>query len=143
MSVFIDGLSWSLLILGGFICFSGAIGMHRFPDFFSRMHAASVTDTLGSALILFGLMLQVNGQYIVLVKLIFILLFILITSPTASHALAKAALHGGLRPKQGSHKDEQDDVLNKFGRAHETSELAQSQDDSQDNSQDNEKGVEP
>jgi multicomponent Na+:H+ antiporter subunit G len=114
--MFIDGLSWALLIAGGFICFSGAFGMHRFPDFFSRMHAASVTDTLGGSLILFGLMLQTDGQILVLVKLILIFLFILITSPTASHALAKAALHGGLRPKLGSKQDEQDDdVLERFG----------------------------
>ncbi|RDX36910.1 sodium:proton antiporter [Kangiella sp. HD9-110m-PIT-SAG07] len=118
MSVFIDGLSWALLILGGFICVSGGIGMHRFPDFFSRMHAASVTDTLGGTLVLFGLMLQTDGQYLVLVKLILVLLFILLTSPTGSHALAKAALHGGLRPKLGSQQDKQDaDVLNNFGRA--------------------------
>ena len=68
MSIFIDGLSWALLILGGFICVSGAIGMHRFPDFFSRMHAASVTDTLGGSLILVGLMLQLDGEYTVLVN---------------------------------------------------------------------------
>lgn len=116
MSFFIDGLSWALLIIGGFICFSGAIGIHRFPEFFSRMHAASVTDTLGSGLILIGLMFQTGGEVIVLVKLVLIFLFILITSPTASHALAKAALHGGLRPLQGSHKDDKEDVLNKFGR---------------------------
>ncbi|MBV34462.1 monovalent cation/H(+) antiporter subunit G [Kangiella spongicola] len=116
MSIFIDGLSWALLILGGFICVSGAIGMHRFPDFFSRMHAASVTDTLGGSLILVGLMLQLDGEYTVLVKLILIVLFILLTSPTASHALAKAALHGGLRPKLGSNQEEQDeDVLRSFG----------------------------
>ena len=115
MNVFIDGLSWGLLVLGGFICFSGAFGMHRFPDFFSRMHAASVTDTLGGTLILFGLMLQSGGQMLVLIKLVLIVLFILITSPTASHALAKAALHGGLRPKLGSKQEEQDeDVLNSF-----------------------------
>ncbi|GAA0203233.1 monovalent cation/H(+) antiporter subunit G [Kangiella japonica] len=116
MSIFIDSLSWALLLLGGFICVSGAIGMHRFPDFFSRMHAASVTDTLGGGLVLVGLMLQVEGQYIVLIKLILIVLFIFLTSPTASHALAKAALHGGLRPKLGSNQEEQDeDVLRSFG----------------------------
>lgn len=116
MSIFIDGLSWGLLILGGFICVSGAIGMHRFPDFFSRMHAASVTDTLGGSLILVGLMLQVDSEYTVLIKLILIVLFILLTSPTASHALAKAALHGGLRPKLGSNQEEQDeDILRSFG----------------------------
>jgi multicomponent Na+:H+ antiporter subunit G len=61
-------------------------------------------------------MLQTDGQILVLVKLILIFLFILITSPTASHALAKAALHGGLRPKLGSKQDEQDDdVLERFG----------------------------
>ncbi|WP_046560766.1 monovalent cation/H(+) antiporter subunit G [Kangiella geojedonensis] len=117
MSELIDGLSWGLLLLGGFICVSGGIGMHRFPDFFSRMHAASVTDTLGGTLVLLGLMLQVDGQYLVLVKLVLVLLFILLTSPTGSHALAKAALHGGLRPKLGSKQDEKDaDVLNNFGR---------------------------
>lgn len=117
MSELFDGLSWGLLLLGGFICVSGGIGMHRFPDFFSRMHAASVTDTLGGTLVLLGLMLQVDGQYLVLVKLVLVLLFILITSPTGSHALAKAALHGGLRPKLGSKQDEKDaDVLNNFGR---------------------------
>lgn len=117
MSELLDGLSWGLLVLGGFICVSGAIGMHRFPDFFSRMHAASVTDTLGGTLILLGLMLQIEGQYLVLVKLVLVLLFILITSPTGSHALAKAALHGGLRPNLGNKQDEQDaDVLNNFGR---------------------------
>lgn len=116
MSIYIDGLSWALLIIGSFICLSGAIGMHRFPDFFSRMHATSVTDTLGGSLILVGLMFQIDGQYIVLIKLILIVLFILLTSPTASHALAKAALHGGLRPKLGSRQDEQDDdVLRSFG----------------------------
>ena len=117
MSELFDGLSWGLLLLGGFICVSGGIGMLRFPDFFSRMHAASVTDTLGGTLVLLGLMLQVDGQYLVLVKLVLVLLFILITSPTGSHALAKAALHGGLRPKLGSKQDEKDaDVLNNFGR---------------------------
>ena len=115
MAIFLDAVSWALLVLGGFMCFSGAVGIHRFPDFFSRMHAAGVTDTLGSSLILIGLMLQTGWQDTVLVKLVLIFLFILLTSPTASHALAKAALHGGLRPKLGK-PEVSDDIPEKFGK---------------------------
>lgn len=115
MAIFLDVVSWALLILGGFMCFSGAVGIHRFPDFFSRMHAAGVTDTLGSSLILIGLMLQTGWQATVLVKLTLIFLFILLTSPTASHALAKAALHGGLRPKLGK-PEVSDEIPEKFGK---------------------------
>ena len=115
MAIFLDAVSWALLVLGGFMCFSGAVGIHRFPDFFSRMHAAGVTDTLGSSLILIGLMLQTGWQDTVLVKLLLIFLFVLLTSPTASHALAKAALHGGLRPKLGK-PEVSDDIPEKFGK---------------------------
>ncbi len=91
-------LSWIALLIGSFLGISGAIGILRFPDFYSRMHAAGITDTLCASLILFGLMLQTQLD-IVTVKLMIILLFIFLTSPTASHALAKAALHGGLKAK--------------------------------------------
>ncbi len=93
----LDIISWACLLLGGFLCVSGAIGIFRFPDFFSRMHAASVTDTLGSGLIILGLILQTH-EWLVIAKLLFIVLFIFLTSPTSSHALAKAAIHSGLRP---------------------------------------------
>lgn len=98
MPLVLDIGSWLLLMLGSFFCLSGAIGILRFPDFYTRMHAAGVTDTLGAALILIGLMLQAT-DLIVLCKLIFVLLFAMLTGPTASHALAKAAVHGGLKPK--------------------------------------------
>ena len=71
--------------------------MLRFPDFYTRMHASGVTDTLGAGLILIGLMFQA-GWSLVLAKLVLILLFILLTSPTSSHALAKAAMHSKLKP---------------------------------------------
>ena len=90
-----DFLSWALLIVGGFFAVSGAIGLLRFPDFFARIHAAGVTDTLGAGMILTGLMLQ-SPDPIALMKLIFILAFALLTGPTATHALAKAAIKGGL-----------------------------------------------
>lgn len=98
MPLLLDISSWVLLILGSFFCLSGAVGLFRFPDFYTRMHAAGVTDTLGAGLILIGLMLQAT-DFIVLCKLFFVLLFAMLTGPTASHALAKAALHSDLKPK--------------------------------------------
>lgn len=90
-------LSAACLLLGAFLIISGAVGVLRFPDFFTRMHAAGVTETLATTLILLGLML-LAGWSIMSFKLLLILLFILITSPVASHALTKAALHGKLQP---------------------------------------------
>lgn len=89
--------SWILLLSGAFFCLSGAVGLLRFPDFYTRMHAVGVTDTLGAGLVLAGLMLQA-GDWIVLSKLFFVLLFTLITGPTATHALAKAAIRSKLEP---------------------------------------------
>jgi len=95
----IDVLSWVLIVLGTFLCFSGSVGLFRFPDFFTRLHAASVTDTLGSGLILVALVLQAGSEWLVTMKLLFILAFIFLTSPTSGHALAKAAIHAGQKPK--------------------------------------------
>ena len=97
METVITLATWLCLLLGCFLNISGAVGMLRFPDFYTRMHAAGVTDTLGAGFILLGLMLQA-GLDITLIKLILILLFTLFTSPTATHALAKSALRSGLLP---------------------------------------------
>ncbi len=93
----IDLLSWVSLMAGSIFLIIGTIGLIRFPDFFTRLHASSVVDTLGFILIMMGLMLQA-GLSLVTVKLILIVIFILLTSPTAAHALAKAALHGEVKP---------------------------------------------
>ncbi len=93
----IDLLSWVSLMVGSIFLIIGTIGLIRFPDFFTRLHASSVVDTLGFILIMMGLMLQA-GLSLVTVKLILIVIFILLTSPTAAHALAKAALHGEVKP---------------------------------------------
>lgn len=98
MNMVPDFLSWILLVSGGFVLITGALGMLRFPDFFTRLHAASVIDTLGIMLIILGLLIQA-GLTIVSIKLILLIVFILFTSPTAAHALAKSALHGGLKPE--------------------------------------------
>lgn len=93
----LDLLSWALLVAGGAFCVIGALGLLRMPDFFTRMHAAGLADTLGAGLILAGLLLQA-GWSLVSVKLIAIGLLIFFTSPTATHALARAALVRGLKP---------------------------------------------
>ena len=97
MSAVVEVISWAALLTGGFLVITGSIGMLRFPDLYTRMHAAGVTDTGGASLVLFGLMLQA-GLTIVTVKLTLILWFLLFTGPVASHVLAKAALHGKLKP---------------------------------------------
>lgn len=97
----IDILSWICLLSGGLVGIIGAIGIHRFPDFYSRQHAAGITDTLCAMLILLGLGLQA-GLSIATFKLALIFLFLFLSSPTASHVLASAAMHSGLKPKLDS-----------------------------------------
>lgn len=89
MSMFVDVLSGLMLLSGCFLIFTGALGVLRFPDTLSRMHAAGVSETMATVLILGGLML-LAGWSLVLLKLVMVLLFLLFTSPAASHALAKA-----------------------------------------------------
>ena len=97
MSALIFFVSWICLVAGGLFCVTGALGLVRMPDFYTRMHAASVTETLGAGLILLGLLLQA-GLTLIAVKLLMIGLLIFFTSPTATHALAKAAYARGLKP---------------------------------------------
>ena len=98
MSELIDIATWICLLGGSFFGISGAVGLHRFPDFYTRMHATGVTDTLCASLILAGLMLQADSG-LVLAKLFMTLTLLLLTAPTATHALAKAAMHGNLKPQ--------------------------------------------
>ena len=86
MSV-VDVASWACILIGVFFTLTGAFGMLRLPDVFTRMHAASITDSIGPILVLGGLILQ-SGLTLATVKLIAILIFLLLTGPTASNALA-------------------------------------------------------
>jgi multicomponent Na+:H+ antiporter subunit G len=96
-AVLIDFLSGALLISGGIFLLIGAIGVLRFPDFYTRLHALSVCDTMGAGLVLIGLMLQ-GGMSLVTVKLLLMFYFMMFTGPTAVHALAAAARQGNLQP---------------------------------------------
>jgi multicomponent Na+:H+ antiporter subunit G len=93
----IDAASWILIVLGSGFCVIGALGLLRMPDFYTRMHAASLVDTLGAWLLLLGMMLQA-GFSLVTVKLIFVAMLLFFTGPTATHALARAARARGLEP---------------------------------------------
>jgi multicomponent Na+:H+ antiporter subunit G len=95
MSAALDIASWALLLAGGAFCLVGAVGVLRMPDFYTRVHAASVTDNVGAFAVLLGLALQA-GPTLVTVKLVFIALLVFFTSPAATHALAKAALERGV-----------------------------------------------
>lgn len=90
MDSVIDVLSWICLSGGAAFLLIGALGALRFPDFYTRLHAVSVCDTLGAGLVLVGLMLQ-GGLSLVTVKLLLMFYFLMFTGPTAVHALAQAA----------------------------------------------------
>jgi multicomponent Na+:H+ antiporter subunit G len=97
MTAWLGALSWLCLLGGGFFCVVGAVGLLRMPDFYTRMHAASVIETLGAGFVLLGLMLQA-GVTLVAVKLLILGVLIFFASPTATHALANAAMARGLAP---------------------------------------------
>ncbi|MCY3803149.1 MAG: monovalent cation/H(+) antiporter subunit G [Proteobacteria bacterium] len=84
-------VSWILLVLGSVFCLIGTLGLMRLPDFYTRVHAASIIDSLGAILILLGLITQ-SQDPLVIIKLILILLFMMLTGPTAVHALAHTAV---------------------------------------------------
>ncbi|GAB4357400.1 MAG: monovalent cation/H(+) antiporter subunit G [Gammaproteobacteria bacterium] len=97
MNLLTDALSWFLLIAGSLFVVIGSIGLLRLPDFYTRLHSAGITDTMGAGLILIGMTFQA-GLTLITVKLLLAFVFLVLTSPTASHALAKSALHGNLEP---------------------------------------------
>ncbi|MEM6623752.1 MAG: monovalent cation/H(+) antiporter subunit G [Pseudomonadota bacterium] len=97
MSAALDILGWAALIGGAFFCLVGAIGLNRMPDIFTRMHATSVSDTLGVGLLTLGMLTQTD-DWAVAARLLIILIVLYVTGAVASHALARAALHDGNKP---------------------------------------------
>jgi multicomponent Na+:H+ antiporter subunit G len=95
--VILDLASWMLIVAGSFFAVVGALGLVRMPDVFTRMHAASVTDTLGVGLLIAGMGLQAGFSLIAL-KLLFLLALFIFTIPVVTHALAQACLHEKVEP---------------------------------------------
>lgn len=100
------GLSIAAIIFiltGLFFFFVGVVGVLRFPDFYTRLHAAGKADSIAAVLVLVGVALynlqEFNvGNLLVSIKIMLIAVFIYIASPTATHALTKAALVAGVEP---------------------------------------------
>lgn len=103
MEIFLDIISWVCILAGAFFALTGAFGLFRFPDFYSRVHAASMDDSLGVLLILLGLLIQ-NGWDLNGAKLGFIFFFFLFTNSASTHALTKAARKHGLKPFLGDER---------------------------------------
>ena len=97
MDTVLNLLSWALLLGGGFFCVTGAVGLLRMPDAFTRLHAASVIDTLGVGMIVIGLMVQ-SGWTLTTARLGIVLILIFFTSPVAGHAIARAMRHRNVKP---------------------------------------------
>ncbi len=90
----------AFLVIGLIFVLIGMIGIVRFPEFYTRLHAAGVTDTLGAELMLMGLIIRA-GFTLDAAKLVLVGLFLFLTSPTATHAIANAAYTAGVAPKLG------------------------------------------
>lgn len=105
MAIVVEVLSVFCFVVGGFMCISGAVGLLRLPDFFSRIHASSVTDTLAAPLLLTGVMLRIDPS-LDTVKLLAIVGFLLATNPMATHAMVKGALNDGQVPLVGENLTE-------------------------------------
>lgn len=97
IDLILEVLSWISILGGLFFMIVGTIGVVRMPDVYTRLHAAGMTDTMGAGLLLLGMCFQA-GLTLVLVRLVLIYAFLLFTSPISTHALASAALSGGLEP---------------------------------------------
>lgn len=100
----IDIISTVLLVGGAFFMFTGALGLLRLPDFYTRLHATGKCDTLGEVLIIVGCMVY-QGWSFITIKLFFLMLFIFIANPVATHAIMKAAYVTGVKPwKKGDER---------------------------------------
>jgi len=98
-----NGLAVLSMVVGLLFVLGGTLGVLRLPDFFTRLHAAGMTDTLGAELIVLGLIIQ-EGFTQLSLKFLFVSILLLLTSPTATHAVANAAYQAGLKPLLGKYK---------------------------------------
>lgn len=105
----INLLSDICLLLGGLFTLTGAVGLLRLPDFYSRLHGASVTESLAAPLLIIGVMLD-TGFTLDSAKLILIIVIMVVANPTITHALCRAAAHGGTTPEMESKSTQKDQL---------------------------------
>ena len=92
-------LGLGLTLLGMPFFLSGTLGLLRFPDIYTRLHALTKADNVGLGLVTVGAMLQAES-WVTALKLLLIWLLILVTSATSCHLVARAALRRGIKPWQ-------------------------------------------
>lgn len=97
IDLIVSVLSSALLIAGAGFFFAGTVGMLRFPDFFSRLHALTKADNVGLGLTVLGLALRAESVPAV-GKLLLIWLLVLLAGATASHLIARSGLRRGIKP---------------------------------------------
>ena len=115
MDMALDALSWISITAGLFFILVGTLGVLRMPDVYTRLHAAGMTDTMGAGFLILGMFFQTieaiahgeSAWWFILIRLVLIYLFLLFTSPIATHALARAGLAGGLKPWSAPGDDEE------------------------------------
>jgi multicomponent Na+:H+ antiporter subunit G len=100
MDVILDVASWAAIIVGLFFMIVGTVGVLRMPDVFTRLHAAGMTDTMGAGFLILGMCLQA-GLSLLTLRLLIVYVFLMVTSPIGTHALARAALGGDIEPVRG------------------------------------------
>ena len=99
LELLINIFSWMAIILGSVFIITGAYGAYKAPGFWIRLQSVSLIESLGAFMMLIGLGLQ-SGFTFVTVKIVIIGIFLFITGPTSTHALANAAFSSGVRPEQ-------------------------------------------
>ena len=107
LDVLVDVASWFFILAGSAGIIISTFGLVRLPDFYTRVHAGGVTDTMGAVLLIIGMAIH-SGFTLVTVKLAIIAMFLLYTGPTATHAAANAAWVAGLKPQLTERPDEDD-----------------------------------
>ena len=104
LELLINIFSWISIISGSVFIITGAYGAYKAPGFWIRLQSVSLIESLGAFLMLIGLGLQ-SGFTFVTVKIVIIGIFLFITGPTSTHALANAAFSSGVRPEQKLESD--------------------------------------
>lgn len=107
--IIIEWLSDICLLFGGILTLTGAVGLLRLPDFYTRMHAASVTESLAATLLIIGIILD-TGFTLDAAKLILLVIIMIVVNPTITHALSRAAAHGGMTPEVASQVNEKSQI---------------------------------
>jgi multicomponent Na+:H+ antiporter subunit G len=97
LEVIINYIGWGFVLLGVLVSITGAIGCIRFPDLYTKLHALSVSDSLGVPISLAGLVL-INGFNFISMKIFFIIVILLFMNPFSTHSLIRAGIKNKIQP---------------------------------------------